>query len=164
MTKPTKWMCAQWRLRSAWASGMKKAWVLSYPLSTQRRLWSDWADAQADLSLRWAHTHFAGFIKGRLMSLSLSAVASFTLYMYVPWLVSRTSKQWVQLFRCYVRCLVVFIHFKKIWQCISINLKKKKTQLWVRAQLETHVRQAKFCLRMVRCFFLGICTVIFSPS
>ena len=23
----------------------------------QRRLWSDWADAQADLSLRWAHNH-----------------------------------------------------------------------------------------------------------
>ena len=35
---------------------MKKAWVLSYPLSAQRRLRSDWADAQADLSLRWAHT------------------------------------------------------------------------------------------------------------
>ena len=39
----------------------KKAWVLSYPLSAQRRLWSDWADAQADLSLRWAHRHFVGF-------------------------------------------------------------------------------------------------------
>ena len=25
---------------------MKKAWILSYPLSAQRRLWSDWADAQ----------------------------------------------------------------------------------------------------------------------
>ena len=34
---------------------MKKARVVSYPLSAQRRLWSDWADAQADLSLRWAH-------------------------------------------------------------------------------------------------------------
>ena len=30
---------------------MKEAWVLSYPLSAQRRLWSDWAD----LSLRWVH-------------------------------------------------------------------------------------------------------------
>ena len=37
---------------------MKKPWVLSYPLSAQRRLWSDWADAQVDLSLRWAHSHF----------------------------------------------------------------------------------------------------------
>ena len=40
---------------------MKKAWVLSYLLSAQRRLWSDWADAQVDLSLRWVHTHFVGF-------------------------------------------------------------------------------------------------------
>ena len=28
---------------------------------------SDWADAQADLSLRWAHTHFVGFVMSRLM-------------------------------------------------------------------------------------------------
>ena len=31
----------------------------------QRRLWSDWADVQADLSLRWAHTHFVGFVMSR---------------------------------------------------------------------------------------------------
>ena len=44
---------------------MKTPWALSYPLSAlsaQRRLWSDWADAQADLSLRWANTHFVGFV------------------------------------------------------------------------------------------------------
>ena len=41
---------------------MKKPWALSYPMSTQRRLWSDWADAQSDQSLRWAHTHFVGFV------------------------------------------------------------------------------------------------------
>ena len=46
---------------------MKKAWVLSYPLSVQRRLWSDWADAQADLSLRWVHTHFVGFVMSWLI-------------------------------------------------------------------------------------------------
>ena len=44
----------------------KKAWVLSYPLSAQRSLWSDWADVQADLSLRWAHSHFVGFDTMRL--------------------------------------------------------------------------------------------------
>ena len=37
---------------------MKKSWVLSYPLSTQRRLWSNWADTQADLSPRWVHWTF----------------------------------------------------------------------------------------------------------
>ena len=45
---------------------MKKAWVLRYPLSAQRRLWSDWADAQADLSLRWVHTHLVCFVMSRL--------------------------------------------------------------------------------------------------
>ena len=40
---------------------MKKAWVISYSSSAQRRLWSDWADAQADLSLRWAHMPFCWF-------------------------------------------------------------------------------------------------------
>ena len=38
------------------AGHMKKAWDLSYLLSTQRRLWSDRTDAQADLSLRWVQS------------------------------------------------------------------------------------------------------------
>ena len=59
----------------------KKAWVFSYPLSAQRRLWSDWADAQtnlktlwsdwadaqADLSLRCAHNHIVRFVMRRLI-------------------------------------------------------------------------------------------------
>ena len=32
---------------------------------------SDWADAQADLSLRWAHTHFVGFVMPRLILFAL---------------------------------------------------------------------------------------------
>ena len=55
-----KGLCAQLRLR-VFAVRMKKAWVLSYPLSAQWRLWSDWANAQADLSLLWARSHFFGF-------------------------------------------------------------------------------------------------------
>ena len=47
---------------------MKKTWVLSYPLSAQQRLWLDWADAQADLSLRWVHSHCVGFVMRRLTS------------------------------------------------------------------------------------------------
>ena len=46
---------------------MKKAWVLSYLLSAQQRLWSDWSDAQADLSLRRAHTHFVGFVMSQFI-------------------------------------------------------------------------------------------------
>ena len=40
---------------------MKKTRVLSYQFVAQRRLWSDWADAQADLS-SWAQRHFVGFV------------------------------------------------------------------------------------------------------
>ena len=46
---------------------MKKLWVLSYPLNAQWRLWSDWTDAQADLGLRLAHSHFVGFVMSRLI-------------------------------------------------------------------------------------------------
>ena len=42
---------------------MKKHWTLNYLLSAQWRLWSDWVDAQADLSLRWAHISFCWFCR-----------------------------------------------------------------------------------------------------
>ena len=78
MTKPTKWLCVQRRLRSAWGSAQSdqslhcphEETYLSYLLSAQRRLWSDWVDAQADLSLCWAHSHFVGFVMRRLMGFS----------------------------------------------------------------------------------------------
>ena len=71
MTKPAKWVCAQRRLRSAWASAQSDQSLRLRLMGSegpklsscgQRRLWSDWADAQADLSLHWAHTHFVGFV------------------------------------------------------------------------------------------------------
>ena len=45
---------------------MKKARVLIYPLSAQWRLWSDWADTKADLSLHWAQIPFCCFCHERL--------------------------------------------------------------------------------------------------
>ena len=71
MTKPTKWHVGPAKTQispgicpvrsESSLSTWRKAWVLSYPLSTKRRLWLDWADAQADLSLRWAHMPFCWF-------------------------------------------------------------------------------------------------------
>ena len=77
MTKPTKWHVCSAKtnqpghlpsLIRIFAVRMKKAQVLSYLLCAQRGLWSDWADAQADLSLRWAHSHFVGFVMRWLIS------------------------------------------------------------------------------------------------
>ena len=66
MTKPTRWHVHTAKtppsLIRVFAVRMKKAWVLSYPMSAQQRLWSDWVDAQVYPSLRWAHTHFVGFV------------------------------------------------------------------------------------------------------
>ena len=55
-------LCAQQRLRSVWSESLQCAqWVAKVSSCGQRGLWSDWADAQADLSLRWAHRSFCWF-------------------------------------------------------------------------------------------------------
>ena len=46
---------------------MKKAWDLSYQMSALRTT-TNWA--QADLSLRWAHSHFVSFVTRRLSCIS----------------------------------------------------------------------------------------------
>ena len=62
---------------------MNTAWVLSYPLSAQRRRWSDWADAQADLSLRWAQSSFVGFVMRQLIFILLfTSVINYANYFY----------------------------------------------------------------------------------
>ena len=62
----------------AFAVGMKKHWVLSYPLSALRILWSDRADAQTDLSIRWAHMPFCWICHEatQLWNVQLNAVIS----------------------------------------------------------------------------------------
>ena len=60
-------------IHPVWSESSLSTWrklgplASSYPLNAQRRLWSDWADAQTDLSLGWAHSHFVGFIMRRLI-------------------------------------------------------------------------------------------------
>ena len=70
MTKPTNWLCAQWRLRSAWAHTQSDQslhcctqWVVKDPsfLHAVSKDWSDWADARVDLSLRWPLMPFCWF-------------------------------------------------------------------------------------------------------
>ena len=64
---------------------MKKAWVLSYPLSAQRRLRSDWADAQADLSLCWVHSHAVGFVMSWLICTLLLYQLQFLKFLSIEW-------------------------------------------------------------------------------
>ena len=63
MTKPTKWVCAQRRFRSAWASAQSdqsslSAWRKLGSLTTHWAHSEHWSD--------WAHSHFVGFGMMRL--------------------------------------------------------------------------------------------------
>ena len=93
MTKPKKMACAPSEdsdqpghppsLIRVFAVRIKKAWVLSYPMNAQWRLWSDWADAQADLSLCWAHMPFCWFCHDAArMSWSWSLLYNYFKYLY----------------------------------------------------------------------------------
>ena len=76
-----KGMGAQWRLRSAWASTRSdqsslSAWRKLGSLATHwahSEDWSDWADAQANLSLRLAHMPFCWFCHA-LTQMSVSLI------------------------------------------------------------------------------------------
>ena len=70
MTKPTKWpahwvktqislgFCPVWSVFAVCSMGSQGPKLSS---CRQRRLWSDWTDAQTDLSLRWAYMSFCWF-------------------------------------------------------------------------------------------------------
>ena len=56
-------------MRPVWSeSSLCAQWVVkdSRVFHAHSEDWSDWADAQADLNIRWAHTHFVGFVMSRL--------------------------------------------------------------------------------------------------
>ena len=72
-------------LIGVFAVHMKKVWVPSYPLSAQRRLWSDWADAQADLSLRWAHVPLCWFCHEAADRMNLPEIAPCSLPQDLIW-------------------------------------------------------------------------------
>ena len=82
VSKPTKWRCAQRRLRSAWASAYLIRVVLcaNWVAKDPRFLHADSEDSdqtgriprlrlslRTDLSLRWAHIHFVGFVMSWLI-------------------------------------------------------------------------------------------------
>ena len=59
-----------------WSESSLSAWRKLGSLAAHRahsKDWSDWANAQADLSLRWAHSHFVGFVMTHLIFFQLSS-------------------------------------------------------------------------------------------
>ena len=162
ITKPTKWVCHQRRLRSpghppslirVFTVRMKKAWVLRYPLSTQRRLWSDWADAQADLSLRWEHTHFVGFVMLRLIYWQtviqqiviqmhdklLSNIVTFITAFLLPRVVAPTECTAMKTTQCLRRCQSLSLHGQLLSKILSCSWELLASwYLWLSSYGELH--------------------------
>ena len=78
MTKPTKWHVRPAKIqislgiRPVWSESLLFAWRKLGSLATHwvhSEDWSDWANAQVDLSLRWVHSRFAGFVTRQLNDL-----------------------------------------------------------------------------------------------
>ena len=56
-------------IRPVWSeSSLSVQWIAKDPrfLHADSEDWSHWANAQADLRLRWAHSLFVGFVVSRL--------------------------------------------------------------------------------------------------
>ena len=105
---------------------MKKTWVLSYPLSAQRRPRLDWADAQADLILCWAHSHFVGFVMRRLKYLTSSqssAIIAFIAF-NTKWEPENTWIDW---------CWCNLDRVKRIWYLSPMRAAKDQASLRIRA-------------------------------
>ena len=98
---------------------MKKAWVLSYPLSAQQRLWSDRVDAQAELSLRWAHSHFVGFVMSRLKWCAISEIdVSFYICQFFLLAIlwdNQNTREWVGVSVCIPIYFISFIPLSEIF-------------------------------------------------
>ena len=110
---------------------MKKVWVLSYLLSAQRRLWSDWADAQADLSLRWAYSHLVGFVMSRLIYYHI-AHGGYRSHC------SRVTDDWIMYFwGCYEGILDLFISISDSTLSFKISFEAFGI-VWIKANFRCH--------------------------
>ena len=84
-----------------------------YPLSALRRLWSDWVDAQADLSLRWAHMPFCWFCHGDSLvhAQPFIRVRGVVCFLKLPLILLCEQKAIVRLCRCAVLLELSLIAF-----------------------------------------------------
>ena len=134
MTTQTKWVCAQRRLKSAWASAQ----------CGQRRLWSDyWAGVQADHSLRWAHSHFVGFVMSRLIYWLIHT--DFQIHEIFPSRLANPINKLVLRIRLFIGFATLLRNNSCIWKSMWLNLYIQ--ELWT---------YGSGTLRVVHCWLIFI--------
>ena len=99
-----------------------------YPLSAQRRLWSDWVDVQADLSLSWCISHFVGFVMCWLISSKCKKEVQYTWFYQTMnmkfWQTLHCFNQSSMFFRCALvkwsqfLCFCAVVNIFSIWSTL----------------------------------------------
>ena len=119
-------------IRSVWTeSSQCDQWVAEDPrfLHANSEDWSDWADAQADLCLRWTHNHFVGFVMSRLIwRLPLA-----------PW---------------HSRGLVLFLNLSRtVRKCVLCHMRTTK------AQISLRIMSFIFVPSVLSIIFIPVCPI-----
>ena len=125
---------------------MKKAWVLSYPLSAQQRLWSDWADAQADLSLHWAHTHFVGFVMLGLNYSELGKPCQYAESGNIPLYIMQAIECWL----CMREVVGSILSLGKVITVNFLNIRAPKTFVVITLKVEHDDFSLEYCFQKMQ--------------
>ena len=82
------------RISAGWSeSSLGAFWIAKVSLCGQRRLWSDCVDAQADLSLRWAH-----FVEGTFSHVADQLITVIFVYKKMNWRSKRAATIRIRLY------------------------------------------------------------------
>ena len=113
-------------IRPVWSESSLSAWRSIGSLATHwahSEDWSDWAGAQADLSLCWAHRHFVGFVMSRLTSVNVVAAVS----EMVANSEQKISRTWFYFGYCVSKgCLFRLFRFQNSCRCVVWRPKKSR--------------------------------------
>ena len=140
MTKPQNDLCSQRRLRSARVSAQSDQsslcaqWVALDPrfLHADSEDSSDWADAQADLSLHWGHRGFCWFVVQGL-KYNVFGVIEFCICVFVSLNLLNTLVQTTKILNKALHLILFPNLFNTIlheWSCKSLCYTGKSHNTW----------------------------------
>ena len=120
-TNSTKWLCTQWRLGSAWASTVCSVEKGPMFLHAGSEDWSDWVNAQADLSLHWANMPFCCFFH-KVTHTKKTSCSIWLLHISI-WRITGCTTHFIMTWLNY--CLCWILHHGNSSLSILINKRKK---------------------------------------
>ena len=132
---------------SVFAVYMKKPWIRSYSLSAQWRLWSDWADAQADLSLLgsssfcwFCHLYMSHLRLLVQIALNLENLFGQSILSLEIWHFGRHNQ------------LKLFPHYRQFLPCSPFCLFRMFAKSFKTSLFPNFLQNQKWCYKIIRIF------------